>query len=57
MKTASWVVRNKHTKEVVAETFNSNVAKAINKKKYEAVPTMEYLCELNRNIKEQNNAR
>lgn len=45
--TASWVVRNKHTKFVIFETFNENTVKALNTKQYEAVPIGEYLASLN----------
>ena len=47
MKTASWIIRNKLTKEVVCETFNPAVVAALNTVKYEAVPVLEYLTSIN----------
>ena len=47
MKTASWVIREKATGKVIAETFLNNVAEAVNKNKYEAVPIGEYLGSIN----------
>lgn len=47
MKTASWVIRNKVTKEVVCETFDARKVSALNTAKYEAVPILEYLQSLN----------
>ena len=47
MKTASWVIREKATGRVIAETFNPNIAAAVNTEKYEAVPILEYLVSLN----------
>lgn len=48
MQTASWVLRNKFTKEVVCETFDIRKVRALNTDKYEAVPILEYLYSLNR---------
>ena len=53
MRTASWVIINKATRQAVFETFNENNAKAINTKTYEAVPILEYLQSLARSIKGQ----
>ena len=47
MRTTSWVIRNKETKEVILETFDSKKVAALNTAKYEAVPIYEYLCSLN----------
>lgn len=47
MRTASWVLRNKTTKEVICETFDVRKAAALNTEKYEAVPILEYLQSLN----------
>lgn len=47
MKTASWVIRNKTTKEVLFETFSPEIASAVNREKYEAVPILEYLISIN----------
>jgi hypothetical protein len=46
-KTASWVIRNKKTGEVVMETFEPKHVAALNTKKYEAVPIQDYLGSLN----------
>jgi hypothetical protein len=45
--TASWVIRNKDTGEVIQETFQKSVADKINTDKYEAVPAMQHLQEMN----------
>jgi hypothetical protein len=47
MKTASWVLRNKETKEVICETFDKSKVDALNTEKYEAIPILEYLVSLN----------
>jgi len=47
-RTASWVIRNKDTKEVVLETFDAKKVEALNTAKYEAVPIGQYLGELNK---------
>ena len=52
MKTASWIIVNKATRQAVFETFNENTAKAVNAKLYEALPALQYLQALNRSIKE-----
>lgn len=51
MQTASWVIRNKETKEALFETFNEKLVSKLNTEKYEAVPILEYLVELNKKIK------
>jgi len=51
MKTASWVIVNKATKQPAFETFNENTAKAVNTRLYEAVPILLYLQQLNASIK------
>lgn len=50
MKTSSWVIRIKATKEVLFETFNPKIPKALNTERYEAVPISEYLVSLNNPI-------
>lgn len=45
--TASWIIRNKETGEVIAETFNKRVVEALNVKKYEAVPILNHLVSMN----------
>jgi hypothetical protein len=47
-KTASWVIRDKETGEVVMETFDPKKVAALNTDKYEAVPIQEYLGSLNK---------
>lgn len=49
-RTASWILRNKETKEVIAETFDPRVVAKLNTAKYEAVPILEYLVSLNQSI-------
>jgi len=44
---ASWVIRNKETKEVIMETFDFRKVEMLNTAKYEAVPIVKYLAELN----------
>jgi hypothetical protein len=51
MKTASWIIINKATRQAVFETFNENTAKAVNTRLYEAVPALQYLQQLNRSLK------
>jgi len=46
-QSASWILRNKVTKEVVTETFDKKKVDALNTDKYEAVPIKEYLSSLN----------
>jgi hypothetical protein len=52
MKTASWIIINKATRQAVFETFNENTVKAVNTRLYEALPALQYLQQLNRSIKE-----
>ena len=47
MKTASWIIRNKTTREVISETFSPATVAALNTAKYEAVPIGEYLASIN----------
>lgn len=47
MKTESWVIRERATGKVIAETFLKNVVGALNTNKYEAVPIGEYLGSIN----------
>lgn len=48
----SWVIRNRATKEVVCETFSPKMVVALNLEKYEAIPVLDYLVEINRKAKE-----
>lgn len=47
MRTASWVIRKKGSIAGLYETFNKELADKINKEKYEAIPILQYLQELN----------
>jgi hypothetical protein len=51
MKTSSWVIVNKATKQAVFETFNQNTANAINTRVYEVVPILQYLQSINATLK------
>lgn len=51
MKSASWIIRNRQTGEVVMETFAKRVVDALNAEKYEAVPVLQYLAALNKDLK------
>lgn len=48
---ASWMVRNKESGEVLFETFDKKKVDNLNTDKYEAVPAYKYLTELNSEIK------
>lgn len=52
--TASWVVRVKADKFVLFETFSAELVAALNTERYEAVPILAYLQEVNRKIRGQN---
>lgn len=45
---ASWVIKNKETGEILFETFDREVVDKLNTNKYEAVPILRHLQELNR---------
>jgi len=47
MKTASWIIRDKLTKEVVCEIFSPALVSTLNTEKYEAIPAFEYLVSIN----------
>lgn len=47
MKTASWVIKNKKTGEIIFETFEQSTVNAINTDKFEAVPILKHLQSLN----------
>jgi len=53
-KDSSWIIRNKNTGEVLFETFDKEKVDKLNTDKYEAVPALKYLQEINSNIKEDN---
>lgn len=50
-RTASWVIRNKQTGEVIMETFDKKKVDALNTDKFEAVPIQQHLAEVNASIK------
>jgi hypothetical protein len=51
-KPGSWIIIDE-TNKPIYETFNEKEAELINrKKKYRAIPAMEYLCALNKSTKE-----
>lgn len=52
MRPASWVIRDKETKAAIMETYNADFLKALNTARYEAVPILEYLQEINRKAKQ-----
>jgi hypothetical protein len=52
MKTASWVLREKGTGRVIAETFDTGKVARLNTMRYEAVPILQHLGELNAAIKQ-----
>lgn len=53
-RTASWVIREKETGNVVMETFDKKKVDALNTEKYEAVPVQQHLGELNKALKAEN---
>jgi hypothetical protein len=52
MKITSWVIRDKTTKQAIMETFDGHKVAALNTVKYEAIPTLQYLQELNAQTKD-----
>lgn len=46
----SWVIRDKTTKDVLFETFRRAAVERLNTEKYEAIPILEYLGNLNQEI-------
>ena len=51
MRTASWIIVNRATGQVVFETFQLSVAGKVNTDKYEVVPILEWLQRINRQSK------
>lgn len=43
----SWIIREKATRRVVCEMFSPRLVAALNTDKYEAVPILTYLGEIN----------
>ena len=52
--TTSWVIVDKETRVAVCELFDKRKLKYLNTIHYEAVPAMEYLQEVNAEIKRAN---
>ena len=52
IRSNSWVIVNRQTGEAVLETFSEKVTAAINTKKYQVMTAYDYLCNLNKTIKE-----
>lgn len=53
--TTSWVIIASADNRAIFETWSEKTAKAINTKKYKAIPIKEYLSTLNAQIKKENN--
>jgi hypothetical protein len=53
MLSNSWIIIKKDTREVIIETWNESVLRYL-KSEFVAIPTHEYLFNLNRTIKENN---
>ena len=51
MNAASWVICEKATGRAVLETFSPRLIEKLNNAKYEAIPIMAYLQNLNKLIK------
>lgn len=50
----SYVIVNKETQQVVCEIYNSKLIQHLNTIRYEAIPILKYLTDLNQKIKEIN---
>lgn len=50
---ASWVIREKSTGRAVLEVWSASVAAKVNTAKYEAVPILQHLQELNRSLRQE----
>ena len=50
MKVTSFVIVDKQTGKAVMETFNRATADAVNRNKFDVLPTLEYLQKLNRDL-------
>jgi hypothetical protein len=51
LRIASWVIVDKITNKAIFETFSESIASKINVEKYQAVPVLEYLQNLNKQIR------
>lgn len=52
IRSNSWIIVNRKTGEAILETFSEKVTAAINTKKYQVMTAYDYLCNLNKSIKE-----
>lgn len=48
----SWVIRRKSDGAAICEIFSPRLATAVNAAKYEAIPFLDYIGEVNRKAKE-----
>ena len=53
----SWIVTDRVTGKAVLETYNRKVIDAINQTRYRVEPALEYLCRVNREIRNANTER
>lgn len=51
-KTYSWIIRKNGKSTALLETFNPAVVAKLNTDKYNAVPVLEYLQDMNKRIKQ-----
>lgn len=47
---ASWVIRRLDTRQAIFETYNHSVAMKVNAEKFEAVPILQHLQEINAEV-------
>lgn len=50
--TTSWIIIRLADEKVIAETYNPAVVEALNADKYKTVPILEYLQNLNRDLRD-----
>ena len=50
----SWIVLEKASKKVVCELLDKRSIDNLNTEKYEVIPAYEYLCQLNKELKNAN---
>jgi len=53
LRTSSWVIVEKTTNKTIFEIFNKSITDKINVEKYQAIPILEYLQNLNKTIQGQ----
>lgn len=51
----SWIILNKETDEAVCELYSRELVEKLNFEKYKPVPAHQYLIELNRKTKYEQN--